>query len=133
MKEQNNIRTDEELVTAYIDGECDAFTELVNRYRKPLHLFFGGNSDALDMVQETFKKAFKSLTSYNQAGSFKSWIYKIAKNCSIDESRKIGIRFNLNNTEELIEVIDTKAHSPMTTLSEHERNKIIIQALRIVN
>ena len=82
------------------------------------------------MVQETFKKAFKSLTSFNHVGSFKSWIYRIAKNCSIDENRKIGVRFNLHNTEELIEVIDTKAHSPMVTLSKHERNKIILQAIR---
>lgn len=130
MKEINyNFRTDEELVIAYRKGDSEASSELVLRYTKRLHKFLGGSSDAMDLVQETFKKVFSSLHSFNEKKSFKSWLFQIARNCSIDEKRKAGVRFNLHNSEEFLDVEDCPTQSPSTLMSTSERKNIILQSI----
>ena len=121
------MKTDEELVTEYKAGNNDAFTELVTRYKARLHSFLGGSSDAKDLVQETFKKVFKNLSTFNEKRSFKSWVFKIAKNCSIDAKRKAGSRFNLLESDELSEIHDETTDCPSTKLSRSERNSLILK------
>ena len=131
MKEINyNLRTDEELVIAYRDGDCKASSILVERYTSRLHTFLGGTANAMDLVQETFKKVFNSLNSFNENKSFKSWLFQIARNCSIDESRKAGVRFNLNHSEELIDIEDRASETPSSLLSIEERKNIILSSIQ---
>ena len=131
MKELNyNFRTDEELVSAHKNGDNEASSELVARYTARLHNFLGGTSDAMDLVQETFKKVFSHIHSFNEKKSFKSWLFQIARNCSIDESRKAGIRFNLHNTEEFLEVEDCTSKTPSTLMTTLERKDIILKSVQ---
>jgi len=131
MKELDyNFRTDEELVIAYRHGDHDASSELVSRYTERLHHFLGGTADAMDLVQETFKKVFSSLHSFNESKSFKSWLFQIAKNCSIDANRKAGVRFNLHKSEEFSDVEDCSSENPSLLMSVSERKKIILESVQ---
>ena len=51
-------RTDEQLVKDYLDGDKTAFTEIVNRYLKPIYNFsyrlIGNEKEAEDVSQEVF-------------------------------------------------------------------------------
>lgn len=123
------MKTDEELVSAYKDGDTEAFNELVSRYKNRLVSFLGGSSDAKDLAQETFKKVFKSLSTFNEKRSFKAWVFKIAKNCSIDEGRKSGSRFNLLESCELPEMEDETSQSPDQSLRKSERKSILVEAI----
>ena len=123
------MKTDEELITAYKDGDNEAFTELVRRYKNRLSSFLGGKHDAKDLVQETFKKVFKNLSKFNEKRSFKAWVFKIAKNCSIDEDRKAGSRFNLLESCELPEIEDESTNCPSASLRKSERKQIILDAV----
>ena len=84
---------DEELVSQYLleDNEL-AFIEIVNRYLKPLYNFTyrlcGNTSEAEEITQESFLKIWKKLHTFKQGEKFKTWIYTIARNTTIDHLRK---------------------------------------------
>jgi len=44
----------------------------------------GSESEAEDVVQETFLRAYRSLSSYDGRSSFSTWLYRIATNYSLD-------------------------------------------------
>ena len=44
--------------------------------------------DALDVVQETFTKAYQSLDRFKGDASFYTWVYRIAVNLCIDHQRR---------------------------------------------
>lgn len=77
-------------------GDSDAFRSLVERHgRNVFRLAFrmtGNESDAEDIVQETFMKAYKQLNRYESRSSFGTWLYRIASNCSLDLMRARKIR-----------------------------------------
>ena len=82
--------TDDELIQRYRNGEGDAFDLLVGRYVDPIYSFVRRLSaaDAEDISQETFVKAWKMLDRYKMTGTFKAWIFAIARNTAIDKLRK---------------------------------------------
>ena len=45
-------------------------------------------SDAWDIAQEAFIKAWRALPSFKLDSSFYTWLYRIAHNCSYDMLRK---------------------------------------------
>lgn len=65
------------------DDNCERIYQLAYRYTR-------SQEDAMDVVQETFTKAFKRIRSFrtgNDAG-FSSWLSRICINCSIDQLRR---------------------------------------------
>jgi len=74
-----------------LEHEPAAFRELVERYKNQIFSFIlrlvANPSDAEDLAQETFIKAFKNLSSYDPGHAFITWLFKIAHNTTIDFMR----------------------------------------------
>jgi RNA polymerase sigma-70 factor (ECF subfamily) len=91
MEDLTHIK-DEELVLRYIQGDNPAFVEIVNRYLKPIYNFSfrlcGNAKDAEEITQETFVKVWKHIEKFRQKEKFKTWIYTICRNTTIDWMRK---------------------------------------------
>lgn len=85
-------KTDAELVGLAAGGDRDAFRELVERYqRRVLAVVTGMLHDreaALDVTQETFIKAYRSIGRFKGDASFYTWVYRIAVNLAIDHQRR---------------------------------------------
>src|SRR5512147_1439993 len=83
---------DLELVERVRGGDREAFRELVERYQRKLAALAVGmlrnREDALDIVQDTFTKAYQSLDRFKGDSSFYTWIYRIAVNLCIDVQRR---------------------------------------------
>ena len=83
--------TDEELVTAHLDGRPGAFQQLYDRYRDRLVHFIirkTGDADrAQDLVQEAFIRVTRHLHRFDTSKKFSTWIYTIASNLSKNELR----------------------------------------------
>ena len=81
-----------EYLTSARAGNSEAFTALVEPYRKPLlvhcYRMSGSLDDAEDLVQETFLRAWNKIKSYEGQGSFRNWLYVIATRLWLDEARK---------------------------------------------
>ena len=44
----------------------------------------GNSQDAEDVVQESFLRAYRQLSKFDERASFGTWLYRIAANCSLD-------------------------------------------------
>jgi RNA polymerase sigma-70 factor, ECF subfamily len=72
-------------------GEPRAFDTLVRRYRKrifalALHLS-GSESDADDIVQDVFLRAFRALDQFEGRSEFFTWVYRLTVNRALDARR----------------------------------------------
>ncbi|WP_312097297.1 sigma-70 family RNA polymerase sigma factor [Niallia sp.] len=69
-----------------------AFLKLFQQYEHDIYrmayVYVKNKDDALDIVQETAYKSFQKFSSVKDVTLFKTWIIKIAINCSIDLLRK---------------------------------------------
>jgi RNA polymerase sigma-70 factor, ECF subfamily len=81
-------QTDIATVALARSGDSEAFRMLVERHSRAVfrlaHRMTGNASDAEDVVQETFLKAYKQLGRFESRANFGTWIHRIAVNCSID-------------------------------------------------
>lgn len=90
---QEDVRAqDLALVESTLQGDVDAYRQLVERYQQRIHAVvlgvLGNFEDALDVTQEAFIKAYNHLSSFRRHSGFYTWIYRIAYNLAIDERRK---------------------------------------------
>ena len=97
-------------------GNRAAFEELVRHYdqavlRLALHLT-GSDSDAQDVYQDAFLKAYKSIGNFRFECSFYTWIYRIVTNLCLDQLRKRQVR---------------KEDAPVATDSEGEQYDVLSQ------
>src|ERR1700690_1742673 len=93
---QGNRIDDTGLIREAQQGNRAAFEVLVRHYdqsvlRLALHLT-GSESDAQDVYQEAFLKAYKNLGSFRFECSFYTWIYRIVTNLCLDHLRKRNVR-----------------------------------------
>lgn len=73
-------------------GDTRAFDALITRHREKIYMhtyqIVRNEEDALDLTQETFIRAWKSLSRFDGKASLVSWLYRIATNAAIDLCRK---------------------------------------------
>ncbi|MCG8458043.1 MAG: sigma-70 family RNA polymerase sigma factor [Holophagales bacterium] len=79
------------LVAEALAGSSEAYRILVERYQRPvLGLVARMVRDpglAEDLAQEAFVRAFRNLHRFDPSRSFRSWLFKIAHNRTIDHLR----------------------------------------------
>ena len=67
-------------------GIEEAYEELIERYEQQLYgmtyRLLGNQTDAADVVQEVFLKVFRTINSFREQSSLRTWIYRIAVNRS---------------------------------------------------
>jgi len=83
---------DEQLISDYLHGDKKALAVLISRYLKPIYGFIyrhiGSAVEAEDITQEVFVRVWRHIKKFNRQKSFRAWIYRIARNASIDFLRK---------------------------------------------
>jgi len=83
-------RTDAELMHAWQRGDAAAFTILVRRWQQPMARFLahlvGPTGQVADLCQEVFLRLHTA--RYREAGSFSTWLYRIALNVARDAGRR---------------------------------------------
>jgi RNA polymerase sigma factor (sigma-70 family) len=76
--------TDEELISNFQNGDEDAYSEIVKRYKDKLSNFLyryvGNYDDSQDIAQDTLIKVYVSKHLYKEVAKFSTWIYTIAIN-----------------------------------------------------
>lgn len=83
---------DTPLVNRFKKGEEKAFDELVNKYQKRIYYLAysltNNHADALDLSQEAFIKAYKSIHKFRERSSFYTWLYRITVNICLNHLKK---------------------------------------------
>jgi RNA polymerase sigma-70 factor (ECF subfamily) len=87
-----DILSDKVLMEKVQNGQVDALSLLYERYKKVLYAYFynnlGHTANSEDLVQSVFYKVLKYKHQFSGSGSFKSWMFTIARNALIDFIRK---------------------------------------------
>jgi len=78
------MASDFDLLDRFEDGDQGALEEIVLRYQRPIFFFIlrmvWNETDAADLSQKTFIKAFRNIGRFDRRSNFKTWLYRIAIN-----------------------------------------------------
>jgi RNA polymerase sigma-70 factor (ECF subfamily) len=83
---------DTALVECILDGDQDLFATLVERYKDAVqnlaYRMLGNTTEAEDITQETFVRAYTQLATYKPVHKFSTWLLSIASHLAIDQLRR---------------------------------------------
>jgi len=86
--------SDESLTARAAAGDEAAFEEIVGRYQSRVYRLAcrvtGSDTDAFDVLQETFLQVYRHLTAFRGESKFSTWLYRIAANASLMSLRARG-------------------------------------------
>jgi len=115
-----------QLVQRVQAGDDGAFEELVRRYRPrifalALHLT-GSKSDADDITQDAFLRAYAKIHSFEGRSQFFTWLYRIALYRALNRKRDRGRRKTVDiDDPRIAAAVEIDAHGdPMIALELHE-------------
>ncbi|HEX8341662.1 MAG TPA: RNA polymerase sigma factor [Tepidisphaeraceae bacterium] len=86
-----NAADDGVLARRTLAGDKRAFDDLIVRYQRPAtavaYRLLGSTDDAMEVVQEAFLKAYKSLDTLQKPEAFAGWLMRIVSNLSLNFRR----------------------------------------------
>jgi len=86
------ISDDAKIVTEVLAGNKNAFGILVKKYQKQvftlMHRFANSPSEAADLTQEAFLRAYNKLETFQPGKKFFVWLYTLSLNLARDYGRK---------------------------------------------
>jgi len=87
-----NQLSDEQIVNSVLNGDTEAFSELITRYNNRVFAvgmrLFKNQDDAGDFTQEVFIRAFDKLGLFSFISPFSHWLIKLAYNYGINLLKK---------------------------------------------
>ncbi|MDX1740220.1 MAG: sigma-70 family RNA polymerase sigma factor, partial [Rhodothermales bacterium] len=115
------------------EGDERAFAELVRRHSGGLHRavarILADDTEAWDVVQMAFLKAWQKLDRYDPKYSFTTWLYRIGTNLAIDllRSRTSRERAHKAGTEHRLRLVGESP--PASELADHREVERLIDQL----
>lgn len=84
-------------------GDAEAFSAIVSSHMKRAYFtalgLVGNHADALDLSQEAFVRAYRSIRDFDPSRRFFTWYYVILRNVCLNHLRKSGRTRNLGDSE----------------------------------
>lgn len=102
--------TDKQLIERVKNGEKGAYDLLVLKYQQRIvnlvSRFVRNQSDALDVTQEAFIKAYRALPNFRGDSAFYTWLYRIAVNTAknhlaVQNRRPSGNNYDVSEIEQI--------------------------------
>lgn len=120
---------DQHYINLIINGDTNAFAILVDRYKDLVYTLtmrmLKNREEAEEVAQDTFVKAYKSLSRFKGDSKFSTWIYRIAYNTSLDRLKKNRKHFNDVAIDEFTEHQVKTIDNALSQLENEERNQAI--------
>jgi RNA polymerase sigma factor (sigma-70 family) len=139
------LRSDEQLVAQFRDGNDDAFCVIHDRYRQRLfaytrQMFPGSKQDAEDAVQDVFVRAYSGLRANDRDLALRAWLYRVAHNRCIDQLRRPPVpapellergRFTMDDPIDQAEQRDSlrRLIADVRRLPEQQRSALLMREL----
>ncbi len=118
--------TEKELVSLAKKGNGSAYGELIKKHEKFIYNtaygFVLNADDAFDISQESFIKAWKNISNFEEKSSFSTWLYRITVNTAKDYLISKSKKPSLLLEEEVTDLTSPESeYIKKETLSEIER------------
>ncbi|MFE7209910.1 RNA polymerase sigma factor SigM [Streptomyces sp. NPDC001698] len=104
--------SDQELLTRHVEGDPEAFGELVRRHRDRLWAValrtLGDREEAADAVQDAFVSAYRAAGTFRGQSAVTTWLHRITVNACLDRVRKAASRKTspVSDTERLEQLLE---------------------------
>ena len=99
------MTSDVQLIDATLAGDRSAFGDLVQKYQDRLYSAMvqvtANRTDAEDVVQEAFVKAYLKLDTFQRSSGFYTWLYRIAFNIAISGKRRAKPHISVEQSREV--------------------------------
>jgi RNA polymerase sigma-70 factor (ECF subfamily) len=119
----SRLRGDKYYIKQVLKGRQEAYAVLVDRYMPVLHAVVAARldepGDVDDAVQETFIRAYRSLSSLEKPGSFGPWVSTIARRTAFEFHRQ---RRQQREAQAIVQRASEEAWTPGT---ESERLEVL--------
>jgi RNA polymerase sigma-70 factor (ECF subfamily) len=129
-------KNDDQLIREVLNGEREAFRPLVDRHAPMVfsltNRYTRRESDAEELAQEIFVKAYERLTSFDGASKFSTWLYSLARNHCLDYAKNIRRKNrSLSELDEYeLEQQMGESDPPDERIEREERIALMEQALQ---
>lgn len=130
------------LVRRAVQGDVQAFGQLVERYQRPMTALVArmtkSPDDVDDIVQELFVRAWKGLPRFRGDAQFSTWLYRIAVNTTIkhrsqrNNERIVSLSAETLNggVEGLAAVVSPSSDDPFLSVQRHEQESLVHRAVQ---
>ena len=132
---EKQMDEDLKLVHDFLRGDEDAFRKLVDKYKKKVYYtayhLVGNHEDAMDLSQEAFISAFKSLAGFRGRSNFYTWLYRITVNRCLNHL-KMKSRYTRVSLDDGMETMDKNTKDITDGLSNEELRERIKTAVAVL-
>lgn len=119
--------TDMEIISRVLNGEQQAYGELVERYKNYVFTltlrFIKSREDAEEVAQDIFVKVYRSLADFKGTSKFSTWLYTVVYTTSITFLRKKKMEVHSLDDEKTFELADSQDSGFRANLVE-QKSKI---------
>lgn len=126
--------SDQDLLARHVDGDPDAFGELVKRHRDRLWAValrtLGDREEAADAVQDALLSAYRAAHTFRGQSAVTTWLHRITVNACLDRARKAASRKTspVDDTERLEQLLEPH-ESASAPAERHDLHRQLLEAL----
>jgi len=130
----NSATTDGELIAMVRSGNVDAFEFIMRRHNQRLfriaRSILQDDHESMDVVQETYIKAYYQLHQFKGPEGFSSWLSRIASNEAMMRIRKSRrISYTLDDGENNVHDIQSPEPDPLDNIANRQLRNLLEDAI----
>jgi RNA polymerase sigma-70 factor, ECF subfamily len=125
---------DQDLLARHVEGDPDAFGELVRRHRDRLWAValrtLGDREEAADAVQDALVSAYRAAHTFRGQAAVTTWLHRITVNACLDRARKAASRKTapVDDTERLEQLLEPH-ESASAPAERNDLHRQLLEAL----
>ncbi|CAL9487417.1 RNA polymerase sigma factor SigM [Streptomyces sp. enrichment culture] len=126
--------SDQHLLTRHVEGDADAFGEIVRRHRDRLWAValrtLGDREEAADAVQDALVSAYRAAHTFRGQSAVTTWLHRITVNACLDRARKAASRKTapVDDTERLEQLLEPH-ESASAPAERNDLHRQLIEAM----
>ncbi|MGW0992331.1 RNA polymerase sigma factor SigM [Streptomyces sp. NPDC002523] len=126
--------SDQELLARHVEGDPEAFGEIVRRHRDRLWAValrtLGDREEAADAVQDALVSAYRAAHTFRGQSAVTTWLHRITVNACLDRARKAASRKTapVDDTERLEQLLEPH-ESASAPAERNDLHRQLVEAL----
>jgi RNA polymerase sigma-70 factor (ECF subfamily) len=126
--------SDKDLLARHVDGDPDAFGEIVRRHRDRLWAValrtLGDREEAADAVQDALVSAYRAAHTFRGQSAVTTWLHRITVNACLDRARKAASRKTspVDDTERMDQLLEPH-ESASAPAERNDLHRQLLEAL----
>ncbi|MEU9745012.1 RNA polymerase sigma factor SigM [Streptomyces niveus] len=128
---------DQDLLARHVEGDPDAFGELVRRHRDRLWAValrtLGDREEAADAVQDALVSAFRAAHTFRGQSAVTTWLHRITVNACLDRARKAASRKTspVDDTERLEQLLEPHESAEAPAQRQYLHRQLVVALAKL--